>query len=590
MHKMKTAIFSALAAGLAAATPAQLVINEVSVNDPEFIELLVLSDGDYQNYSVVDGFADGRIGAGGFKLTGTGYSNLRAGTIIVLWVENDASASPGPADIGGERDNSYDPDNGDWVIQVDWANGVAPYDVLADTSMNLGSGTTGTSGEAIVVGIGGDYDTVPFPTIAVVDSPTSTYYDPLNFRFGFATGPFLSHSANDIDFPLGNNLNIAANGSTFAADTDYDSTTAFSPALGNTPDNIAFINGLRGVAGDDPDLFTDVLQVEFPLTAPNSTNTIQIAVQNIGGSANLDIAGSVLGGPDAGLFSITSQPTGIAPAGTGNIEVQFNPGTATGGFTATLTINSNDQSGDTFDVTLYAVSATMSDYDGLFIEEIHTATTADEFVEIVNTSASSMDIGGVILTDEDNNSTEGAVKFPAGTTLAAGERLVVALGTSADEPSWLDTVPAGIQVFHEVARDASLWTAANGNSLTAMEEFDLTTGGTNGTVFLAGDDNVALMVPGAFFIPGFGPVHPTVTIDGVNLGTDSTTAPGPINPSGDFDTPATRAASAAGDTESVVRTVFATNTSSIAFFGLSTLFSPGADTPLAADNNWSMYE
>src|SRR5690606_19221435 len=100
-------------------------------------------------------------------------------------------------------------------------------------------------------------------------------------------------------------------------------------------------------------------------------------------------------------------------------------------------------------VSLYAVSATMSDFDGLFIEEIHTATTSDEFVEIVNTSASAMDIGGVVLTDEDVATGEGAVKFPAGTTLAAGERLVVALGTSATEPTWLDSVPAGIQVLYE---------------------------------------------------------------------------------------------------------------------------------------------
>lgn len=164
-------------------------------------------------------------------------------------------------------------------------------------------------------------------------------------------------------------------------------------------------------------------------------------------------------------------------------------------------------------------SVASAQYSGLYITEIITVPTENEVIEIVNASGAAMDISGVIVSDEDNTNTEGAVKFPASTSLAAGEVVVIAVNTSATEPAWLDTLPAGVRVFVEPARNPAAWTAANGNTITPMDDYPIASGGTGGGISLGGtSDNVTLYKPTATFALGVGVNSTADCIDGMNYG------------------------------------------------------------------------
>jgi len=158
-------------------------------------------------------------------------------------------------------------------------------------------------------------------------------------------------------------------------------------------------------------------------------------------------------------------------------------------------------------------------YAGLYITEVISTPTENELIEICNTTGSIIDVSGVIVADEDNNNTEGAVKFPAATTLAPGEVVIIAVNTSALEPTWLDSLPAGVRVFHDPARSPAAWTAANGNSITAMADFAVAGGGTSGSISLGGtSDNATLYIPSGTFTASVGISNTAHCIDGMNYG------------------------------------------------------------------------
>jgi hypothetical protein len=317
-----------------------------------------------------------------------------------------------------------------------------------------------------------------------------------------------------------------------------------------------------------------------------------VVVENTGASAVLNVAGSALSGPDASKFLIVSQPTGIAAGGNGNLTVRFDPQGSAGIYEALLTINSNDTSGDTIEVPLIGTAADVASYAGLFITELVSTPTADELVEVQNTTTSPMDISGVIVSDEDNSNTEGALKFPAGTTLAAGEVVVVAVNNDAvNAPSWLPLVPSGTRVFYDPIRLGGGWSAPAGVTLVAMEDFEVANGGTGGVVALSGDDGVALYHPATLFGATYGPSSPGMALDGLNYDNTATSPLHPINSNGDFDTQATRVGAgqpAAG--ESLKRLNAVVNTDSSATFAASAGLTPGvAFTVVATVNEWTLY-
>ena len=192
-----------------------------------------------------------------------------------------------------------------------------------------------------------------------------------------------------------------------------------------------------------------------------------------------------------------------------------------------------------------AGTAAQAQYAGLVISEIITNPTDDEMIEVTNTSASNIDISGVIVSDEETARNEGACSFPASTTLAAGATAVIAVGASTVEPTWLDTVPAGVQVFTEPGRVSTGWTPAHGNTITAMVDFTGATG-TTGGIALSGTDNAILLQPSATF-SSTGIVDGTLTIDGVSWDGDGPYCP--INSTGQIDTAITEMS---GDHRSVL--------------------------------------
>lgn len=357
--------------------------------------------------------------------------------------------------------------------------------------------------------------------------------------------------------------------------------------------NETWINSLRGVSAQDPNISAPTTTVQFPRIAPNTTVDVNIVVTNAGAAQVLNVAGSTIGGTNQAAFSIQAQPTGIAPGGTGNLTVRFNPAGVAGVYTASLTINSNDSGGDTIIVPLVGSAADVTPYAGLYITEAVSQPTADEFIEIQNTSGSTIDISGVILSDEDNSNTEGAVRFPAGTSIAPGEVIVVATNDSTTAPSWLGTVPTGLRVFFDPIRNGASWTAPGGVTLIAMEDYTVALGGTNGVIALPADDGAALYHPLTVFNALYGASSPGMALDGFNYNNTVTTPIAPINSTGAFDTQATRVGTAEPVSGSSIKRLTATvNSASNVTFEISAGITPGV-APFGSFTNvasWTVYE
>jgi hypothetical protein len=297
---------------------------------------------------------------------------------------------------------------------------------------------------------------------------------------------------------------------------------------------------------DDPNIFVATGALYLSAESVLTTTTAEVAVFNVGASAALSITDAVISGAGASAFSVAPPlPSAIAAGSSATLTIRFYPGGSTVLTTATLSIVSTDQGGDTPEIALTGAAAPdLTPYAGLLIAEMASQPTADEFVEIVNLSNSAMNLSGVIISDEDNNNSEGAIVFPAGTTIAAWGVIVVAMNNSATEPSWLDGLPAGVPVYYEPARDASGWTAAQGNPLIAMEAFPVAAGGTSSVIALSAGDGVALYAPGTRFLSGVGPFPVTATLDGMNYPQGDTGPSNPINSTGQLDTPETKAGTA----------------------------------------------
>lgn len=353
--------------------------------------------------------------------------------------------------------------------------------------------------------------------------------------------------------------------------------------------NETWILGLRGIAPDDPNIDASTTTVQFGRILPTATQDLNIVVSNTGAANNLNVAASTITGPGAAAFSIEAQPTGITPGGNGNVTVRFNPANTAGVYQATLTINSNDTSGDAIVVPLIGSAADVAPFAGLYITEMVSQPTPDEFVEIQNTSGATIDISGVIISDEDNSNTEGSLKFPAGTTIAADEVIVVAVNNSTTQPSWLASVPSGTRVFFDQVRAGGAWTAPLGVTLIAMDDFDVIDGGTSGDVALSADDGVTLYHPLTVFGGLFGPSAPSMALDGLNYDNTATSPLHPINSNGDFDTQATRVgAGQPASGSSIKRLTPTVNTASNVTFEVSAGLTPGVAFPASSVSDWML--
>jgi len=233
-------------------------------------------------------------------------------------------------------------------------------------------------------------------------------------------------------------------------------------------------------------------------------------------------------------------------------------------------------------------SSAAAQYAGLYITEIISQPTENELIEVFNSTNAPMDVSGVVVADEDNNNTEGAVKFPAGTTIPARGVVIIAVNNSANEPTYLDSLPNGTVVFYDPARNVAGWTPVGGVTLVAMTDFATVDGGTSSGIALSGDDNVTLYRPTATFAASVGVNDNTLAIDGMNYGPGSTYSP--INSTGATDTSGTRVGAsqpAAGNSLQRVAPA-ATNVASNAAF-VEAAATPAGTIGVSNVSDWTAY-
>lgn len=225
----------------------------------------------------------------------------------------------------------------------------------------------------------------------------------------------------------------------------------------------------------------------------------------------------------------------------------------------------------------------LAQYAGLIITEVCTQPSADEFIELWNGNASGLiNLEGVVISDEDDSTTEGACRFPTGTQLAAQETLVIAVNTTATPPSWLHALPRPTRVYYEPSRNVGAWSPPPGVTLHPLDDYPRSAGGTSSTITLAAADGAAVYRPGVVFQPGpgQGPTPKTHCIDGMNYNNTSDEPANPINPNGQLDPRANRAGNRQPPSgQSLHRLTASINTNSSLLFAEGSI-SPGT-TPLS---------
>jgi hypothetical protein len=559
----KHLLVAALLGAAGAAQAQSVIINEWSQGNggnKEWIEALVVNGPvDMRGWSFTDG--DGTPSNSAQLSNDSNWAAVPTGTIIVVYNGADV-------DTGIIQDDNFADNNFTIIIPHNH-----PTLMVAGRSFRAFSNTTATDNARLLDALGNVVHDWDQGDNAAFTAGTLRPGASQAVRYIGNTAAGVSNAANW--------ERIAANTTTVGAANDIPSSA-----------NGAWILGLRGQLADDPDISVTVPGnlLLFGVGASETSAVVSFQVNNVGASNVLNVAGSSIAGPDAPAFGITAQPTGIAPGGSGTMTITFTPA-AEGVASATLTVNSNDSSNDTVELTLWGMKVNNTPYAGLIISEAISTPTADEMVEVINTTLSPMDISGVIISDEDNGNNEGALRFPPGTVLAPGELIVVAVNNSATEPSWLDTLPAGVRVFHETARNTTAWTAANGNTITAMVDFVQVDGGTTGEIALSAADGVALYHPATIFFPTAGPITPKAVIDGFNYNNSDAGPLNAINSNGDFDTQATRVGAAEATAgNSYVRVTAATNTASNVAFEIAT--SSVGTSPLqpASVADWTLMD
>ncbi|MBW4512020.1 MAG: DUF4347 domain-containing protein [Scytonematopsis contorta HA4267-MV1] len=110
------------------ASAGDVIINEFSQGSSgakEWVEILVVTDNlNLQNHKLVDGNSSLDI-----TLSGSGFSSLKAGTLIVLYNGGDRDGAITP-------DLNYDPANGDYTLQISSLNSTGDFAVTRNAGWN----------------------------------------------------------------------------------------------------------------------------------------------------------------------------------------------------------------------------------------------------------------------------------------------------------------------------------------------------------------------------------------------------------------------------------------------------------------------
>lgn len=108
-------------------------------------------------------------------------------------------------------------------------------------------------------------------------------------------------------------------------------------------------NGIKADTPTDPSL---LVQSPYPLTLTGAVQTIDIPLNNGGATKSLNVTAAVFSGGNAASFSLTSLPGPIAPGGTGNLKISFNPAGVSGQVETVLELTSDSAVSPTKLVTL----------------------------------------------------------------------------------------------------------------------------------------------------------------------------------------------------------------------------------------------
>ncbi|AFY32911.1 DUF4347 domain-containing protein [Calothrix sp. PCC 7507] len=205
------------------AVAGDVIINEFSQgsNGKEWVELLVVTDNlNLQGHRLVDGSSSNSLN---ITLSGSGFSSLKAGTLIVLYNGGDVDATITP-------DLTYDPTKGDYVLQISSQNSTGLFAVTRSTGWN---NTTGAFTNT---------DNTDIPRL-LNDSGTEIA------KFARTTTPGGSLASAY----FGNTGSGATNSANWS--TDFNSAGA-NPGLANGGANTTWINSLR--VNDAPVLNKDI--------------------------------------------------------------------------------------------------------------------------------------------------------------------------------------------------------------------------------------------------------------------------------------------------------------------------------------------
>ncbi|BAY08331.1 DUF4347 domain-containing protein [Calothrix sp. NIES-2098] len=227
------------------ANPGDVIINEFSQGSngtKEWVEILVVTDNlDLQNHKLTD--SNGSLD---ITLTGSGFSSLKAGTLIVLYNGADVDATITP-------DLTYNPTSGDYVLQISSLNNTGLFAVTRNTGWNS---TTGAFDNA---------SSTDIPRL-INNSSTVIHKLPRNTP----AGPTLS-------LPVGRAsayLSDTASGAEVATNWSADFVSAgANPGLANGGFNTTWINSLRVNSAPILDITGNSTLPTIYQNIPNTSNS-----------------------------------------------------------------------------------------------------------------------------------------------------------------------------------------------------------------------------------------------------------------------------------------------------------------------------
>jgi hypothetical protein len=148
--------------------------------------------------------------------------------------------------------------------------------------------------------------------------------------------------------------------------------------------------------------------------------TLDVTISNAGGIETLSIDSIDVAGDDAGLFSAGTFPTTIAPGGSADVTITFDPGSEDGTFSAELEIDTNGQTDSFFTIPMTAM-VKITDPDASLVSHF----TFDDAGNLGDDTGS-YDNDGTLVGDAQQTS---ASRVGTGALLLDGDGDLIDLGT-----------------------------------------------------------------------------------------------------------------------------------------------------------------